>query len=920
MHSSSGLSQIRHLKVQAQNVRTVTYTIVVVVVDITVVIVVLLPTVRTVGCLKYQCCCYYCCCCDGLYTCYYIFLIYCILIVSCLLTFTCVYLLYLPTAPISRLVKKLSQGAMIVAETATTAVVAPLSRTTSPASLQHSASTSTLTGTVVGQTGESEEYTPTLSERPSLTAELSLRSLGRGSIMSVDGFLDLTETAMEAVAPPPPSEEDTRDSQAPINYVRDALEQEEKLQPSASPASRGVLKRSVSAQRAKRGLSRSHGTKLNTNDSTPIPPPPPTGAIGGGGGNNTTPSLSHTGNVKVVPRSEVASIRALKATPLSESQRDPEPRGYEEEEGEYYEEKSSYYVPAQDDAAAGVDMGAMSPVVADNALNRAATRRKSRQDCSSVSPATTPNASPLRYNKSGYQPKGEQPSPPPASAENALTKASIRRKSRTLERTALLPQQSTGDAAPPPPPPPPSTAAATGVLVKPPPPPPPPDAYSAPPPPPEEYTAQPPPPGECTASSTVTSPQSINSPGTSTSVPKIKIATSHSMDEEEEVEKRSSSVSATAVDPKWLRAKRMKSLYVAVSQRSMRLTDTDVTPYGKIKKCKKREEYADKDYEHFRASSSVYDTDGEDEHVRESEVTQYYPTDTIRGIGGVCQASSSNEDYPTTTAASAQLQYDDEEDAMFPTQTNTVSWGGGGGSTDGRVSPPINTTFVPVPTSRSSSRLSALEQQEEGDGYQRDYSPTTDQNPTERVYERDYDNETIDSHSTTSTSYLASQNALERSAQRRRSRSASPSAIAIRRASKRMSKMDAQQGQRATSAGATLQRNSSNSSFLDFFNGSSHSSKVKYIEEAGVLTALDLLQENSRQPLVRRLFENYCKADQTLDITLVQQLCYDIGIYYSHMDIKISIKPFLHSSQNGIMDYDAFMVWWRSNNDFRCDF
>ena len=916
MHSSSGLSPIRHLKVQAQNVRTVTYTIVVVLVDIAVVIVVLLPAVHTIGCLKYQCC-YYCCY-DGLYTCYYIFLIYCILIVSRLLTFTCVYLLCLPTAPISRLVKKLSQGAMIVAETATTAVVAPLSRTTSPASLQHSASTSTLTGTVVGQTGESEEYTPTLSERPSLTAELSLRSLGRGSIMSVDGFLDLTETAMEAVAPPPPSEEDTRDSQAPINYVREALEQEEKLQPSASPASRGMLKRSVSAQRAKRGLSRSHGTKLNTNDSTPIPPPPPTGAIGGGG-NNTTPSLSHTGNVKVVPRSEVASVRALKSTPLSESQRDPEPRGYEEEEmGEYYEAKSSYYVPAQDDAAAGVGMGAMSPVVADNALNRAATRRKSRQDCSSVSLATTPNASQLRYNKSGYQPEGEQPSPPPASTENALTKASMRRKSRTLERTALLPQQS---AAPPPPPPPPSTAATTGVLVKPPPPPPPPGIDSAPPPPPGEYTTQPPPPGEYTASSTVTSPQSINSPESSTnsfraSVPKIKVSVLHSMDEEEEVEKHSS-VSATAVDPKWLRAKRMKSLYVAVSQRSMRLTDTDVTPYGKIKKCKKREEYADKEYEHFRASSSFYDTDGEEENVRESEVTQYYPTDTIGGIGGVCQASSSNEDYPTTTATavSAQLPYDDEEDAMFPTQTNTVSWGAGGG-TDGRVSPSINTTFVPVPTSRSSSRLSALEQQGEGD----DYSPTTDQNSTERVFERDYDNETIDSHSTTSTSYLASQNALERSAQRRRSRSASPSAIAIRRASKRLGKMDAQQGQRATSAGATLQRNSSNSSFLDFFNGSSHSSKVKYIEEAGVLTALDLLQENSRQPLVRRLFENYCKTDQTLDIALVQQLCYDIGIYYSHMDIKISIKPFLHSSQSGIMNYDAFMVWWRSNNDFRYDF
>ena len=65
-----------------------------------------------------------------------------------------------------------------------------------------------------------------------------------------------------------------------------------------------------------------------------------------------------------------------------------------------------------------------------------------------------------------------------------------------------------------------------------------------------------------------------------------------------------------------------------------------------------------------------------------------------------------------------------------------------------------------------------------------------------------------------------------------------------------------------------------------------------------------------------RLFQNNCKSDDALDVNIVQQLCYDVGVYYSLLDIRISIKPFVHNTQN-IMTDDSFLVWWRSNSEFR---
>jgi hypothetical protein len=336
----------------------------------------------------------------------------------------------------------------------------------------------------------------------------------------------------------------------------------------------------------------------------------------------------------------------------------------------------------------------------------------------------------------------------------------------------------------------------------------------------------------------------------------------------------------------------MKSLYVAVSKRPMRLTETEVTPFGKVvKKLKKRAD-SDVELEMFRASSaSAADVHGrQDDSQEEVEVEmedhEYYSVERESEH----QADSQEE------CAAAGLQ-GMEEAYESETMTNIrVSWGAGAGvngKLSGRFSAVPLDTFSPV-----SARRAGVEA---GDGV------GSEEDEEEGRRDHDYDNDTSETISTVSTSGL-SVNALERSAERRRSRSASPSAIAAKRASRRESKAS----RRATSASAMLQRSSSGS-FLDMLSG-----KSAYVEEAGLQSVLELLQTNNRLPLVRRLFDNYCKADQTLDIPLVQQLCYDVGVYYSPMDIRIAIKPFVGNSQN-IMNYDSFMVWWRSNTDFRQD-
>jgi hypothetical protein len=803
-------------------------------------------------------------------------------------------MLFIIAAPIARLVKKLVVGASIVTE------AIPLVRSTSPASPSR-----TNSGNVITTTEEASEVG---GPRSSAAARV-LESVGRGSILHADGMLDLTQTEMDSVVPPLPvteegEEEDPEerlqredyhgDRGAQPSYGDDADEEPAEPEPSQQPtadtkSSKHPARRSVSAQRAKRGLSRSNGTKVKTTSEDTHP---------------VSASRQETTTSPAPVRSELASLRVLKTASADAD-------GDTHDATDARAQQRSYFV---DNGEAESLAAAPSAASGNNALARAAVRRASRQ-----------GMSPLHGTSEAAQPS--LPPPPPMAPENAL-KASQRRRSKTstaAEHTGPVPMQvpplSGAQPLPPPPPPPSTSGTASQDAGKPPHP----SPGSSPEDRPGSQKVAPPPPPVNPRTGSVTSLTGANiSPSdilkSYKSYSKSKLQSLQDYLEDDDEQATAATAAAAPSNPKLARAKRMKSLYVAVSKRPARLTDTEVTPFGKVKKVKKRAE-SDMELEMFRASTlsadgnpshdsgeedtaheggyrdSEYqdmldnmDIDGEGDAEGETEHDQHR-VDEHDDFGMRPPSRSDDGDECNEAAADDAESGEDQNDDQGPLANNKVSWGAKGArpastnknASEG-VSPVPSETFVPVSSRRRAGTQGSQvdDAGEEGEDGARD------------------NDDGSETRSTSSTSL----NALERSAERRRSRSASPSAIASRRASKRDSNRA-----RSSSASALLQRTSSGN-FLDMFTS------AKYVEEAGVMSAYDLIISNTRQPLVRRLFDNYCKSDQTLDVPLVQQLCYDMSIYYSHLDIRVGIKPFVHSSQP-VMNYDSFMVWWRSNNDFR---
>lgn len=797
---------------------------------------------------------------------------------------------------------QLSRGASLVVDT----VTAPLSRTTTPSSPQRPSSQSA---------ASSKEAAAGTAAAPAKGIELA--SLGRGSIYSADGLVDLTQTELESVvqmAAPPPTgdnedENDTGDAkdryplpmedppfeedQAEEHSSAAVGEQGEPQDEAAATASGRVPRRSVSSQRAKRGIARSNGSKA------------------------VTSTASKTASVDKEPsagRSEIASIRALSADSHDDHDQDAAVR-------------AGYTSPPSQRA----EHHTTEP--GNNALKKAATRRLSKQGGSSPNDQR-PTAS--------FAPTESSAAPASSGSINALARATTRRLSKKGDKSSLQlglqaalqpssvsesaefaaavsantttsprPSVQLGGPPPPPPPPPPAVTASTSNNPAPPPRPPPPGAQPSPPPPPTVLSTESTSPGGSVKQITKPSPPPLNprtGSVTSFNAPEIakpkmtgrellskyksykknQLQSLHDFLEQEEP--------VAKVATKSLRAKRMQSLYVAVSKREHKIKDTEVTPFGTtIKKSRRARGESDMDdYDTSRLStSSCIDTD-------EQSNNQQLGDDLHQELSALDIEVASEQDDAGEVDGEPQTEPD--EGGQAPVQTNRVNWA----QHNVELSEQSGQEDTPSPmTGRSSSPVPSGTVKRVGfSAAQRGNSEEDSESARENnSHEYDNDNDTL---STTSNT-LATGNALERAAERRRSKSASPGAP------RRLSKREKAARNRSSSAAALLQRTSSGS-FMDLFGTST---PAFYIEEAGCVSVLDLLQQsNNRQPLVRRLFDNYCKSDETLDIALVQQLCYDVGIYYSLMEIRISIKPYVNNTQN-IMNYDCFMVWWRSNTEFR---
>jgi hypothetical protein len=71
------------------------------------------------------------------------------------------------------------------------------------------------------------------------------------------------------------------------------------------------------------------------------------------------------------------------------------------------------------------------------------------------------------------------------------------------------------------------------------------------------------------------------------------------------------------------------------------------------------------------------------------------------------------------------------------------------------------------------------------------------------------------------------------------------------------------------------------------------------------------------KPLVRIMFEKYdrgCKG--SLGLMELQELCYDFGLYLSTDDLRVAMHD-LDTNGDGSLQYEEFMVWWRTSDRFR---
>ena len=70
------------------------------------------------------------------------------------------------------------------------------------------------------------------------------------------------------------------------------------------------------------------------------------------------------------------------------------------------------------------------------------------------------------------------------------------------------------------------------------------------------------------------------------------------------------------------------------------------------------------------------------------------------------------------------------------------------------------------------------------------------------------------------------------------------------------------------------------------------------------------------RPLVRIVFEKYDKnGSGSLNVMELQELCYDFGTYLSTDDLRLAMRD-LDTDGDGMLSYEEFMVWWRTNDRF----
>jgi hypothetical protein len=160
-------------------------------------------------------------------------------------------------------------------------------------------------------------------------------------------------------------------------------------------------------------------------------------------------------------------------------------------------------------------------------------------------------------------------------------------------------------------------------------------------------------------------------------------------------------------------------------------------------------------------------------------------------------------------------------------------------------------------------------------------------------------------------------NALKQSVERRKSRSLSPAATP--RVSMAAAGLSPAQGRLSrtrsisASAAAPAQRKSLFSPpDLGLFRASS---SLTYDGAMGKIPTVEIFRSAGRQSLTKMLFDNFCREEESLNINAIQELCYEVGVYFSLMEVKIKMKA--HVNGHATMNFVAFEKFWKANTCFR---
>lgn len=238
---------------------------------------------------------------------------------------------------------------------------------------------------------------------------------------------------------------------------------------------------------------------------------------------------------------------------------------------------------------------------------------------------------------------------------------------------------------------------------------------------------------------------------------------------------------------------------------------------------------------------------------------------------------------------------------------------------------PLNSPYPPPPpdspatpgTGRSSQRKVAfvLHSSDEEDA-----GPNTGITRTGRSASR---SSADDASSSTAATIGTGKNALQAMSERRKARSTSPSVTPRKSllqtattatSSNLLRSNSAERTKSITTTSLLLRRASSIlPSDISLFSSPNNHTDDSVL---GQIPTVNIFLTPSNTPISRLLYDNFISNEEDmLNIPTLQDLCYDLGVYYSVMEVKIQVKTYAPGIQG--MRYEAFERFWNAQESFR---